>query len=327
MEITRNSQFYTNPKIKSKLSSGILNFIIFFGMILLITYSFFIFNSVHFISISKKAILISQYFYRAQDFHSQMIDIFVAFRQYLFDDSFIINNMQSFDYLDKKEKESYEKLFEDFQFINDFIQKFLLYDEEIQKNLKKDYCLYNITDKFSSFEECQKKLGIILNYDFSLIASNFIEQLRVSKFFFKYILSIEIVRGHLNDCDENIYLKDDTIPKIWQNYTGEYFFRLDVYNNETIHAHLDLFFVNIIIPYIEINRQIIIPHLTIDNNEIYIYIISVFYLLLIFLIYATYLLSKIKIVNNHIYKTKNLLTLIPIHILSAQNNIKELLNL
>ena len=165
------------------------------------------------------------------------------------------------------------------------------------------------------------------NYDFGFIASNFIEQLRVSKFFFKYILSIEIVRGHLNDCDENIYLKDDTIPKIWQNYTGEYFFRLDVYNNETIHAHLDLFFVNIIIPYTEINRRIMIPHLSIDNKEIYVYIISVFYLLFVFIIYAAYLLSEIKIVNNHIYKTKNLLTLIPIHILSAQNNIKELLNL
>ena len=37
--------------------------------------------------LSLVLILISQYFYRSQNFHSYMIDIFIAYRQYVFDDS------------------------------------------------------------------------------------------------------------------------------------------------------------------------------------------------------------------------------------------------
>ena len=64
-------------------------------------------------------------------------------------------------------------------------------------------------------------------------------------------------------------MKDETIPKIGENYTGENIFRLDLYNNETLHAHLDLIFVNIILPFIDIIRKIIIPHLTIEGKTLF----------------------------------------------------------
>ena len=308
------------------MPDGVYNFIIFFGFFLLITYAFFVSNTLLFLNISKKAILISQYLFRAQHFHSDMIDIFIAYRQYIFDDSIIIYNMLPFDYLDKTEKESYKTLSEDALIMKQIIQEFPE-NEEVEINLKKDYCLFKATDKFNSYEDCQEKIGTILKYDFSFIASNFIEELRINRYLIKYLLSTGTIRGNLNDYDENIWLKDETIPKVGENYTGENIFRLDLYNNETLHAHLDLIFVNIILPFIDIIRKIIIPHLTIEGKMIFLNITSVFYLVFIFLIFFVYLLVKIKIINNHIYKTKNLLTLIPIHILSTQNNIKELLDL
>jgi hypothetical protein len=314
-------------KIKLKLNDKIINFIIFFGIFQIITFNFFIFSCFFIINIANKAILISQYLYRTQEFHSYMIDIFIIYRQYVFDNTVIIYQMYPFDYLKKIEEDSYETLSEDTKFINEFIKEFLPNDEEVQNNLKKSYCLYNETYKFNSTQECENKFGQILKYDFSIMASYFIEELRINRNLVKYLISQGILRGSLNYYDEDIWLKDETIPKVGENYTGENIFRLDLYNNETIHAHLDLIFVNIILPYIEINRQIIIPHLLIDDKEIYLNVTSVFYLIFIFLIYLVYLLLKIRSINIYIYKTKNMLTLIPLHILSSQDNIKQLLHL
>jgi hypothetical protein len=78
-----------------------------------------------------------------------MIDIFIAFRQYIFDDSIIIYNMLPFDYLEQTEQGSYETLSDDVEFINKFIQEYLSDDHEVHAMLEKSYCSYNFTDKFS----------------------------------------------------------------------------------------------------------------------------------------------------------------------------------
>ena len=323
----KNENIFTDKKVEIKLNDKVINFIIFFGIFQIITFIYFIFNCIFFINIVNKAISISQYLYRSQDFHSYMIDIFIIYRQYIFDNTVMMYKMYPFDYLRKIEEDSYETLTEDTKLINEFIINFLSNDEKVQNHLKKSYCLYNETFKFNSTKECQDKFGQILKYDFSIIATHFIEEIRINRYIVKYLLNLGILRGSLNDYDEEIWLKDETIPKVGENYTGENIFRLDLYNNETIHAHLDLIFVNIILPHIEINRQIIIPHLSIDGTEIYLNVTSVFYLIFIFLIYIIYLLLMIKSINIYIYKTKNMLTLIPLHILSSQNNIKKMLHL
>ena len=313
-------------KITSKLPDNIFGFMFRFAFLLLITFAFFVFNSIFFINLENKAILISKYFYKVQNFHANMIDIFIAFRQYVFDDSIIIYNMLPFDYLDQTEKGSYETLSDDVDFINQFLEKYLSKNNKARSMLELSYCSYNFTDKFTSYEDCQQKLGQILNYDFSIIAAHFIEELRINKFLIKYLLSTGTVRGGLNDYDQEIWLKDPTIPKVGDNYTGENIFRLDLYNNDTTHAHLDLMFVNIILPYIEINRKYILPNLSIDNEEQYLYLTSVFYWIIMLLIYFVFLLLKIRFINKHIYETKNMLTLIPINILASQKNTKQLLN-
>ena len=323
----KKANIFVDKKVKIELNDKVINIIIFFAIFQIITFNFFIFNCIFFIKIINKTISISQYLYKTQDFHSYLIDIFIIYRQYVFDDSVIMYNNLPFDYLKIIQENSYESLFEDYKFINTFIKEFLSDDEEVQNNLKKSYCLYNTTYKFNSTKECEDKYGQILKYNFNIMATYFIEEIRINRNLVKYLLSKNILRGSLNDYNEEIWLKDETIPKVGENYTGENIFRLDLFNNETIYAYLDLIFVNIILPYIEINRQIIIPHLSIDNKELFLNVTSVFYLIFIFLIYLVYLLLLIKSINIHIYKTKNMLTLIPLHILSSQNNIKELLHL
>ena len=314
-------------KSKNKLSGYIIGFMKNFFFILLISYSYYIYNGIFFINLGRRAILISQYFYRSQNFHSYMIDIFIAYRQYVFDDSIKIYNMLPFDYLDQKEKDSYKTLANDVQFMENFIQEYLSDKEEILDILNKSFCSFNFTDKFISYEDCENKIGLITNYDFIIIASNFLEELRTNKFLVKYLLSTGTIRGGLNDYDQNIWLKDPTIPKIWENVTSDNLFRLDLYNNETIHAHLDLVFVNIILPYINIHIKTILPNLSIDDKAFYLCLTTFFYIVFTTIICFIYLLLKIHNINKHIYKTKNMLTLIPANILASINNIKQLLEI
>ena len=324
---TKKEENDENLTMKNKLPDNIFGFMKYFGFLLLITFGYFIYNALYFINLNQTTILISRYFYKVQNFHSKMIDIFIAYRQYIFDDSIIIYNMLPFDYLEKTEKDSYETLSDDVEFINDFLKTYLSDNKEVQDMLNQSFCNYNFTDKFSSYEDCKQTLGQILNYDFSIVAANFIEELRINKFLLKYLLSTGTIKGNLNDYNQTKWLNDPTIPKKDEDYTGPNIFRLDIYNNETLHAHLDLIFVNIILPYIDINRKYILPNLSIDNRDFLLYLTSVFYGIFVLLIYFVYLLLKIRFINRHIYKTKKMLTLIPINILASQKNIKQLVYL
>ena len=100
-----------------------------------------------------------------------------------------------------------------------------------------------------------------------------------------------------------------------------------MYNDETVHGYLDLIFVNILLPYLDINRKYIIPYLSIDGKDYYLRLTTVLFVLLSVVVFGAYLSLKIKFLNKHIYRTKNLLRLIPLNILLSLSNIKSLLDL
>ena len=128
--------------------------------------------------------------------------------------------------------------------------------------MTQNICNYNYTDRFNSYEQCTSEFWFLLNYDFNIIANNFIENLRKSTFVVKYFIESNKIVGRLNDYNQDIWLKDEKISQVGKNKSGEYIFRLDLYNDDTIHGYLDLIFVNILLPYIDINRKHIIPYLS-----------------------------------------------------------------
>ena len=104
-------------------------------------------------------------------------------------------------------------------------------------------------------------------------------------------------------------------------------FRLDLFNNDTLHADLNLMFINIFVPYLDENRKEVLKRLNIKGDGKYYMIYFILFILLLFLTYFFYLLPMIRYLNNYIYKTKRMLLLIPMQVLSSQTNIKSLLNL
>ena len=333
----RNSLFFgrkskkkiNNPqKFKNKLPRQITNFMKFFGFCLIITYAYFIFNMIYFINLIGEAKYISDYLYKSQHFHTIMLDLFVAYRQYIFDDSINLYSLKPFDYLSKTIIESFETIPSDIIFINNFNKKYLS-NGEINTKLSQNFCYYNFSKRYNTYEQCSSELWFLLNYDFDIIASNFLEALRKNIHVVKYLLDNNLTAGDLNDYDENIWINDSSIPQVGKNYTSENIkiFRLDLYNDETIHGYLDLIFVNILLPYMDISRKHIIPFLSIEGKDYYLRLTTIFYVLLIAAIFFVYLFLKVKSLNKHIYKTKNLLRLIPLNILMSLGNIKSLLDL
>ena len=65
--------------LKKKLPKNILGFMKNFGFFLLISFVYYIFNSFYFINLGENAILLSQYFYRTQNVHTNLIDLFIAY--------------------------------------------------------------------------------------------------------------------------------------------------------------------------------------------------------------------------------------------------------
>ena len=325
----KSENIINNQKnFKNKLPIQIKNFMKFFGFCLLITFAYFIFNTIYFINLISEAKYISDYLYKSQHFHTVMLDLFIAYRQYIFDDSINIYGELPFDYLKKTILNSYETIPDDITFINNFDEKYLS-KGEANVSLTENFCFYHFTDRYSTYEQCSSELWFLLNYDFDIIASNFLEALRKSIHVVKYLIDNNKTAGNLNDYNEDIWLNDSSIPQVGKNYSEENtkIFRLDLYNDETIHGYLDLIFANILLPYMDISRKHIFPYLSIDGKDYYLRLTTVFYVLAIAAIFLIYLFIEVKFLNKHIYKTKNLLRLIPLNILMSLGNIKSLLDL
>jgi hypothetical protein len=161
--------------------------------------------------------------------------------------------MMPFDYLSKTLINTFNTISSDIIFMKDFSKKYLS-KGEIHQLLTESFCNYNFTGRYNTYEECEDELFFLLNKDFTLIASNFLETLRKNRYILKYLLSTGKIVGGLNDYNQDLWLMDERTPLIGKNNTGNYIFRLDLYNDDTVHAYLDLIFVNILLPYIDINR-------------------------------------------------------------------------
>ena len=118
----------------------------------------------------------------------------------------------------------------------------------------------------------------------------------------------------------------DKISKIWSDDEMRIIY---VYNSLDIHPDVNYMFNFGILTFINQERNLTIEKMMETFNAKSInYIISMvtfFFLIVIFyIIYLNPVINGIKIL---IYKTKNMLTIIPVEILTSQTNIKNILNI
>ena len=322
-----NNESLNNNKKSNYFADNII-FIILFGFFLIV-YSFFIVNFIYIFKLSNESQLMHKFMTTLINYHMKIVEIFNSYRIYLFDETSIgMNNRVIIELLEESIYESYDSISSDVDCIQDYINSHIIMNEELKKVMNKGLCSYYITDSFNSEEECIKKYKNIINHDFIVFASYFIQEVRIRKNLAKYILNSTEYAGKLNAYRMDLWINDDEIPKYIKpktNITKK--FRFDLFNNETMHNYLNTIYMNIILPYIDTNRKALLKSLKLKVKNFYFIVYSCVDILILVFIFYIYWIPIVSFFNNIIYKTKNMLSIIPTNILIYKTNIEILKDL
>ena len=327
----QNNQFGQNLKLNydndnranNKISHIGISFVIFYGIFLLISYTYFIYNCIYLIKSSKNSISISDFCYMQQNFHLSIIEYYNIYREFLFDNQSIIKNISSSLYIIKYEKEKVSKLNENTKYLRINSRKFLQNEKESEKSL----CSYYINDFFDSSVECEETIGLISHYQFEPLTFNFLQEIKINRNIIKYKLEFEEILGNLTEYNFSDYINNQYIQKNENDSENNSIFRLDLFNDVTLHHKLNVIFFSIILPYIQEKRKNIYNILTIGRADNILIISFILFAAIVTLLYLFYFIPIINYINRIIYKTKNMLSIIPLSVLSCQSGVSKLLNI
>ena len=288
----------------------ILIFSIFYLIIIFLIFLIFI----------KQFINCGSYIFNMQNYHNNILELFNAYREYLFDEKTIVFGLPSYEYLIKKEELFYLTNTENknnLSVLNNFIKG--LYNSILF--LKEQGFCNNIISFFTSEKECLNYIGGesgIISLGFDLLINYFIEEIRNARNYMKLLLENNTFDWTVseNKEDEN-------------NINYNLIDRIKVFNMEQTHYRLNIIFQNIILQYINQERNITLKIIekSLDDCDVKYIILIIVYTSIFFIIFLFYWFPMIRTMNNEIYKTKKMLAIIPVQILASQPNIKELLNL
>ena len=280
-----------------------------------------------FLSLTLKFIKNGSYINHMQNYHNNIIELFNSYREYLFDENSIIFGLPVYDYLIQKEETFYSSNTENIYYLNsnshnikDLYENYIVLQE---KGFCNSYSSY-----FSSSKQCEDFIGGkdgIISLGFHIMINYFVEKIRNARNYMNLLLDKKIVVGNLskvidassNDSNYNLNNNDSLM------------FRMKVFNMDQTHFRLNIFFINIILQYIDEERNMTssLIEKSINNSYKVYMIVLIIYVVIFLLIFFLYWLPMINSLNIEIYKTKNMLSIIPVQILACQPNIKELLDI
>ena len=277
-----------------------------------------------FLFLTKKFEVSGYFIEHMKIFHNNIIELFNGYREYLFDENHKILGLSVYQYIIQKEKIYYLKYKENIDFLYTNLLKIKnLYKEDL-KLMESSLCVSYIS-YFNSSEQCEEYMGGkegIISLGFFLMVNLFIEEIRTARNYMNYLLDENLIIGNLTreNNGDIIFTLNNSINLI---------FRMKVFNMEQTHYRLNIIFLNIILQYIDKERDLTFVGLdkyTMNEHQKYI-IILIAYITIFILIFSFYWIPRINSLNIEIYKTKNMLSILPIQILASLPNIRELLNI
>lgn len=250
--------------------------------------------------------IMSAYVYHMQHLHNSLLNLFNAYREFIFDSNSSIHNINIYDYFEKAEKEFHYYFSKDIIYLAEhckYVEGLCKIFSEIQKNQ-----LCESGEEISSIDACDYYVEVITSLGFFNFISFWVEEIRVRK---NYVL---------------LLIEMNKSEKIW---TNEEMRIISVYNSLDIHPDVNYMFDFGILSFINQERNLTIEKMIeifkAKKTNYIISMITYFFLIIIFyVIYLNPIINGIKIL---IYKTKNMLTIIPVEILTSQTNIKNILNI
>ena len=325
----KNNDNYNRNKVKFKCTKNLI-FKIFFGIFLLLVYLIdYLISILYFLNLNKKVLDISAFYYHLQHFHLNIIEYFNIYREYLFDNGSIILNEIPYKNLIIREKYIFGNWTDDVNNITSYIN-LLITNKYIKDKLNVSLCSFNVTDYFKTENDCFKEVGNSHEQDIYTFSYGFVDDIRIKKNIIRGLSESGMIIGNLTEYETETWHKK--YFELFNNITKEDFsisirFRLQLFNEKYYHSISNINFINIILPFFNQNRKIIFEYLTIAATNYIYYILFSVSIVGLLMIYFFYLIPKLRNLNRIIYETKNMLKIIPIHILMADINIKNLLHI
>ena len=305
---------------KMKIDTKYIKLQIFFIISLLISFLYLcIFYFLYFLKI-REFIELGNYIMHLQNFHNNIFELFNGYREFLFDENSIIYGVNAYEYLINKENEIYAINADDFKSIYNSVNKFTFLKNEIQ------FC--DFKNYFENKEQCESYIGGkegFINLEFDILTNDFIEEIRINRNIVYKLIKNDILSGNLTNLNDQELWNDEYLDL----YNKTKIFRLALFNDEKLHNNLNIIFLNIISQYINRERNITFNNIinALNNGNIYSIIFIALHCFLVIVLLAFHWIPTIKTMNDEIYKTKNMLTIIPVQILASLTNIKKLLNI
>ena len=316
-----NLNYDDNKILQNRDSSYDILFASFSIIFALISFTYFVFNTEYILNISRKSISISKLWFKIQEHHLEIVNMFNSYREYLFDNQSSINDMNILDYIVQAEREELISLSENRKYIDANYVKLINNKSSEPIEYSNDLCAFYLNYYFDSSDMCSEVIGLISKYDIFHMAFYFLEEIKIKKNIVRYKLKYEKIVGNLTEYKYLDYLEDENIPKK-NSYNS--LFRLNLFNDDEIHFSLNLMFFSIILPYIQVNRKIDFNNFSIDKFKKFLILVNIVFLIIMSFLFCFYFIPVINYINNTIYKTKNMISIIPLSILSTQNNVKSL---
>ena len=250
--------------------------------------------------------IMSKYAYHMQHLHNNLLNLFNAYREFIFNSNSSMHNLNIYEYFYKAEKEVHYYYAKDIIYSAEhcnYVKGLCKVFKEIQKNQ-----LCDSGEEISSIDVCDYYIEVITSLGFFNFISFWVEEIRIRK---NYVLLLTEI---------------DKIEKLWKDDEMRI---IAVYNSLDIHPDVNHMFISGILTFINQERNLTIEKMIETfktKNRDYI-ITMIIYFVLIIIFYIIYLNPIIKGIKILIYKTKNMLTIIPVEILTSQTNIKDILNI
>ena len=313
--------------VNYKFSINLFKISFLFFCLLIIAYLCLVVNNyISFINLISGYAL---YNFHIQNFHNNIIEIVNAYREFLFDQKTYIDNIISNDYIDNKMLYIFETKFRDNIIFNKYRKQIPGYLEKYTEFHSQTLCSRRNDDYFKTEEECQDHMQKISIFGLSVVSTSIIEEIRIYKNMVNHLLINNSIVGNLTLYGSKYWDEKNITNELNLKQDSRAYYRLFVFNNNSFHKDLNILFINAIYPYINTERQMTVDAINGDiKNKGKTYIIYFVCLLIgITLLFFIFWLPMIKNMNNTIYKTKKILSIIPLHILASQTNINTLLNL
>ena len=320
-----NDNYYKNNKNNTSIQTNnrdTLSIIIFSISIILYFLIIFVFCIISFVSyhqFSNNVTNYSTFLFHLQRVMNNCMEFFNGYREYLFNEHSSINSQNCQTFIQTKSAEIFSTRGNDSYIINTMYDKI--------KNFKKIYVDFNQQslcsrregDFFNNETHCENFLDGQIQYGYGITTYTLLDLTRMGFNYVKYYyLQEKNIVGDLTQYGKYEYIVQD-------NET----FRLEMFNNDTIHTNLNIIFLHALFPFYTgiVNITSIAIQKAVENVDDIYHILIICYIVFNIILFLIIWIPFIKNMNSIIYNAKKILGIIPIHILSTLSNIKKILDL